>query len=465
MNMIGTEKRVALQEDNQIVEVFFQRPDEDDIVGNIYMGRVTKVLPGMQAAFVDIGTEKQGYLHRDDIPGVEVGKQISQLVHQGQAIVVQVVKTAIDTKGPKLTAKPELTGLYAVYMPYEKMVAVSRNIQDKEKKAVLQKLGMDHGGGFIFRSVCEEAALEDISKELIKLRETYETVLQTKGKIPFLVHTAKSFIDRVFHEIPAHTVSAIIVDDRRTQHMVEQKAGADKVVLYDGKQSIFTEYGIEQEIEKALKKIVWLKNGAYLLIEQTETMTVIDVNTGKFTGKQTQDDTILQTNLYAAREIARQLRLRDIGGMIAIDFINMKGREEKEKVKHELITALKKDGTATRVLDFTALGILEMTRKRKRKSLQDYMLSSCECCKGTGFSLAAETAAYMLQRELLQYRGTDYEAVLVEAGAAVQSIFKQIALETSISLEVQFIESGAHGYTIRHFGTLEEVEAKKNRGY
>jgi ribonuclease G len=258
MNMIGTEKRVALQEDNQIVEVFFQRPDEDDIVGNIYMGRVTKVLPGMQAAFVDIGTEKQGYLHRDDIPGVEVGKQISQLVHQGQAIVVQVVKTAIDTKGPKLTAKPELTGLYAVYMPYEKMVAVSRNIQDKEKKAVLQKLGMDHGGGFIFRSVCEEAALEDISKELIKLRETYETVLQTKGKIPFLVHTAKSFIDRVFHEIPAHTVSAIIVDDRRTQHMVEQKAGADKVVLYDGKQSIFTEYGIEPEFEKALKLIVWL---------------------------------------------------------------------------------------------------------------------------------------------------------------------------------------------------------------
>nr|WP_155891146.1 Rne/Rng family ribonuclease [Ectobacillus panaciterrae] len=462
VNVIGAEKRIALQEDETIVEVFFQRPDEEDIVGNIYMGRVTKVLPGMQAAFVDIGMEKQAYLHRDDIPSAEAGKQISQLVHQGQAILVQVVKEAIETKGPKLTAKPELTGMYAVYMPHENMAAVSRSIQNQEKKSALQQLGKEQGGGFIFRSACEEAPLEEVAKELQQLQKTYEILMQSKGKIPALVHTAKSFLDRVFHEIPLHTVSHIFVDDRESQKILEQKAGIDKVALHREKEELFVHYGIEHEIEKALKKVVWLKNGAYLLIEQTETMTVIDVNTGKFTGRLTQDDTVLQTNMHGAKEIARQLRLRDIGGMIAIDFINMKERDDKEKVKRALIAGLKKDGTVSRVFDFTALGILEMTRKRKRKSLRDYMLSPCECCKGTGFAWAAETAAYMLQRELLQYRGTDYEAVLVEAGKLVQGAFEQLELAAELSVEVLFTDSLSHGYIIRHFGTKEEIKRRQS---
>lgn len=461
MNMVGTEQRIALEEEGKIVEFFFRRPDDDEIVGNLYQARVTRVLPGMQAAFIDIGMDKQAYLHRDDIAAGN-GQPISQLVHQGQALLVQVIKNAVDQKGPKLTTKIELTGMYAVYMTTDPMVAISRNIEEASKRNELQELGTKLGGGFIFRTACKESSLSTIRMEIEKLKEIYGSIMRYKGNIPALVHSSQSFLDRVLKQIPSHTISTIYVDDSSVYKEVIRQVGKEKVILYNDKQSLFDYFHIEQQVEQAIKKVVWLENGAYLLIEQMETMTVIDVNTGKYTGKVEQTDTILQTNLHAATEIARQLRIRDIGGMIAIDFINMKEETSKEQVKRALIAALKKDSTTTRVFSFTALGILEMTRKRKKKSLRDYILAPCICCNN-GFALAPSAAAYQLQRELLQYKDSDYEAVLVEASSDLQEQFRKLQLNQVLSVEVSFVTNEVHTYQVRLFGTKSEVAKRKNK--
>ncbi|MFD3449543.1 Rne/Rng family ribonuclease [Microbacteriaceae bacterium 4G12] len=452
MNLLGAEKRIAVKEENEIVELFFQRPDEEDIVGNIYAARVLNVLPGMQAAFVDIGMDKSAYLHHDDMPG-------NESVHQGQALLVQVVKAAVDSKGPKVTSKLEFTGKYIVYMPYDATIAVSRKIKDEQVRRTLLELGQKYkeNGGFIFRSACERISPELIEREIQQLHHTYKQMKEKQGKVPFLVHTPLSFFNRLFNEIPVETVTEVIVDDRTAVNELKAAVGAEKVVYYGEKENIFVHYGVEQELEKALKKVVWLANGAYLLIEQTETMTVIDVNTGKFTGKQNLQDTVLKTNELAAKEIARQLRLRDIGGMILVDFINMKDPKAKETVRQTLIQAIKADGTPTRVLQFTALGILEMTRKRKRKSLRDYMMSACTC--HSGYTPSAETIAYELQRELLGYK-SDYEAVLVEAPSHVEEVFLLHNLQDTLRFSVYFIEGDVPHYRILHFGTKEEMKKR-----
>ncbi len=460
MNAVGAEKRIALEEEGQLVELFFQRPNDGGIAGNVYWGRVTRVLPGMQAAFVDIGTEKQAYLHRDDI-AKENGQHISQLIHQGQALLVQVVKDAIDQKGPKLTTKIELTGKYVVYLPTEPIVAISKSIDERSKREELHHLGTHLGGGFIFRTACKDASLSNVDLEAEKLKGMYEKLKRDKTTVPALVHTSRSFLEHVLQEIPSHTIATVYVDNSLAYKEVVKEVGEQKVILYKEKESIFDFFHIEQQIEQAMKKVVWLDNGAYLLIEQTETMTVIDVNTGKYTGKSEQADTVLHTNLYAAKEIARQLRLRDIGGMIAIDFINMKDEMSKERVKQELLHELKKDGTTTRVFSFTALGILEMTRKRKKKSLHDYLFAPCRFCKN-GFELAPDTIAYQLQRELLQYKGTDYEAVLVAASPSVQAIFQELHLDQGLPLDIVFQTKEVHDYTILFFGTKDEVVGRKN---
>lgn len=461
MNLLGEEKRIAVEEDGKLAELFLQHPNNEEIVGNIYRGRVVNVLPGMQAAFVDIGTEKHAYLRREDLLSFTEGASISQLVHQGQKIIVQVVKEAMDTKGPKVTTKIEFPGKYVVYIPSDSYSAVSKKIRNEGKRNELLQLGKQ--GGFVFRSACERAPIAHVQAEMEELRRLAEGI-QVSGqeKVPFLLYSSQALLTRLFREIPAETVSHIIVDDRLSVRELAERVGQEHVTLYTGKENIFLSYGVEHEIEKALKKIVWLENGAYLLIEQTETMTVIDVNTGKFTGKQTLQDTVRKTNEAAAIEIARQLRLRDIGGMILIDFINMKDDRDKEAVRNLLIAALKRENTPNRVFGFTALGILEVTRKRKRKSLRDMLGSPCGICNGRGFVSSPETEAYRLQRELLAYRGTDYEAVLVECSPDVQTIFRDGRLQEALTVEVQFIDNASPVYHIRHMGTREEVMQRRS---
>ncbi|MCP1125343.1 ribonuclease E/G [Bacillus sp. AFS018417] len=454
INYIGSEKRVAVEEEKEIVELLWQRNEQEQIVGNIYIGRVMRTIAGMNAAFVNIGLEKQAYLSYENVPS-------STRLHEGQALLVQVVKEAIDTKGPKITANIEFTGKYVVYMPYDTVFAVSRKIKDAKKRE--QLLALEEKGGFIFRSACEKVQIEEVQAEMRHLQSQFELVKkqEQKGKAPLLVHSPSSFLDRILQEIPVETVSEVIVDQRSMIQEFEEKIGAEKVTFFNEKTPLFSRYGIDREIEKALQKVVWLPNGAYLLIEQMETMTVIDVNTGKFTGKQNLQDTVLRTNEMAAKEIARQLRLRDIGGMILIDFINMKRREEKEKIREIVKSHLEKDHTYTRVLGFTELGILEMTRKRKKQSLRDVLLADCTICQSSGYVLSHETVAYELERELIAYNGTDDEAVLIAAHPNVQQIFFQKELHRNISFQIYFIDDAAVRYTIQRFGTKEEICARK----
>ncbi|EHL77616.1 rne/Rng family ribonuclease [Bacillus sp. 7_6_55CFAA_CT2] len=430
VNYAGSEKRVAIEEKKKIVEFLWKRNEEQEIVGHIYVGRVVRTIAGMNAAFVNIGLEKHAYLSYDDVPS-------SYRIHEGQAILVQVVKEAIDTKGPKLTANIEFTGKYVVYMPFDEMRAVSRKIKNNKRRQQLLQIEIEGTGGYIFRSASEKGAIEEIQAEMQELQQLYEELKRKEGqgKAPLLLHRPATFLDRVFQENPIETIEKVVVDTRSIVKELEDKIGKEKVSFYNEKSSMFNHFGIEREIEKALQKIVWLSNGAYLIVEQMETMTVIDVNTGKFTGKQNLQDTVLRTNEMAAEEIARQLRLRDIGGMILIDFINMKKREDKEKVRECLIAAMQDDRTYTRVLGFTELGILEMTRKRKKHSLRDVLLKECVPCKATGYVMSHETIAYELERELITYGNIEDEAVLIAAPKELQKQFLQKELQKIFHLK------------------------------
>ncbi|MCM3737123.1 Rne/Rng family ribonuclease [Bacillus cytotoxicus] len=454
INYSGSEKRVAVEEEKEIVELLWQRNEQAQIVGNIYIGRVMRTIAGMNAAFVNIGLEKHAYLSYENVPS-------SMRLHEGQALLVQVVKEAIDTKGPKITANIEFTGKYVVHMPYDTVFAVSRKIKNEKKRE--QLLALEETGGFIFRSACEKVQIQEVQAEMQRLQSQFELVKkqEQRGKAPLLSYSPSSFLDRILQEIPVETISQVIVDQRSMIQELEEKIGAEKITFFHEKTPLFARYGIDREIEKALKKVVWLPNGAYLLIEQMETMTVIDVNTGKFTGKQNLQDTVLRTNEIAAKEIARQLRLRDIGGMILIDFINMKRREEKEKIREIVKSHLEKDHTYTRVLGFTELGILEITRKRKKQSLRDMLLTDCKTCQGSGYVLSHETIAYELERELIAYNGIDDEAVLIAAHPNVQQIFFEKELQRNISFQVYFIDDDEVRYTIERFGTKEEICARK----
>lgn len=295
------------------------------------------------------------------------------------------------------------------------------------------------------------------------LQQLYEELKRKEGqgKVPLLLHRPATFLDRVFQENPIETIEKVVVDTRSIVKELEDKVGKEKVSFYNEKSSMFNYFGIEREIEKALQKIVWLPNGAYLIVEQMETMTVIDVNTGKFTGKQNLQDTVLRTNELAAEEIARQLRLRDIGGMILIDFINMKKREDKEKVRECLIAAMQGDRTYTRVLGFTELGILEMTRKRKKHSLRDVLLKECVPCKATGYVMSHETIAYELERELITYGNIEDEAVLIAAPKELQKKFLQKGLQKNIPFEIYFKDDIIEKYAIVRFGSKKEIVERK----
>ncbi|WP_026593513.1 Rne/Rng family ribonuclease [Bacillus sp. UNC437CL72CviS29] len=456
INYTGSEKRVAVEEKQEIVELLWQRNQEQEIVGHIYLGRVVRTIAGMNAAFVNIGLEKHAYLSYDDVPS-------SYRVHEGQALLVQVVKEAIDAKGPKLTANVEFTGKYVVYMPYDEMRAVSRKIKNNKKRQQLLEIQLEGSGGYIFRSACDKGAIDEVQIEMQHFQNLFKELKRKEdhGRAPVLLHRPATFLDRLFKENPIETIEKVIVDTRSIVLELQEKVGKEKVSFYNEKTSMFSHYGVEREIEKALQKIVWLSNGSYLIIEQMETMTVIDVNTGKFTGKQNLQDTVLRTNEIAAQEIARQLRLRDIGGMILIDFINMKKQEDREKVREKLISSLQRDRTYTRVLGFTELGILEMTRKRKKHSLRDVLLEDCSQCKTTGHVISDETIAYELERELITYSSVEDEAVLIAARAGVQKIFLQKELQKNIPFQIYFKDEEVEKYAIVRFGTKQEIMERK----
>jgi len=439
------EVRIALLEDDKLAEIYVERRGKERLVGNIYKGRVENVLPGMQAAFVDIGLDKNAFLYAGDIladtSDFEFGpnpehpdlrsKSIGEAVQQGQEIVVQILKQPGGAKGARITTHVTLPGRMLVLMPTVNHVGVSRRIKDEAERTRLKEVleGIKpEGMGVIVRTAAEYRSAEDFRDELELLVKLWKRI-QARCEViraPRLIHAEEPLVFRTVRDMFTPDVSEFVINEREYYDKVTALAAIiapnmkDRVKLYTGGASIFDDYGIESRIDKALEKKVWMKNGAYIIIDETEALTVIDVNTGKFIGDNDLQETILEANIEAAKEIAKQLRLRDISGIVVIDFIDMETEENKQKVIKALEAALSKDRTKTNVLGFTNLGLVELTRKKVRRKLSSIIKMTCPYCQGSGTVDSEETTALNLRRLILkQIAHSDAKEYLVEINPMV----------------------------------------------
>jgi ribonuclease G len=450
------ETRVAILEDDRLVELLVDRPDSRRSVGDIYVGKVEAVLPGIQAAFVDIGAEKSAFLHASDLIEAEEdedpedrepddadeesgngdgdGKAAPQVVanrrgpqrssrrhpapniadelKRGQTKLVQVIKEAIGTKGPRVTAQVSLAGRFLVYMPFASKVGVSRKIESREQRAKLRemvtKLVPPDEGGWIIRTVADDLTEASCKREIDHLLTLWKKIKrkQTSGRAPALLQRETSLTRGIVRDLLSDKVDLLLVDSKLLFNEVEQYLKQidpellPRVKLYTDEASLFDAYDIEAEIRNLFKQRVELPTGGYLIIQPTEALISIDVNTGRYTGKRDPESTILRTNVEAAREVARQLRLRDIGGIIVVDFIDMETRSNRDKVLQELRTHLGRDRARTKALAVSELGLVEMTRQRVRPSLWHSMTTDCPTCAASGRVFTPEVVARRLERAL-----------------------------------------------------------------
>ncbi|KHF40932.1 RNAse G [Halalkalibacter okhensis] len=489
--MATRERRAAIVENDRVVELMVERTLENRIVSNVYRGRVVNVLPGMQAAFVDIGREKNGFLYRDDLLSFHLSNEdeekkkersISEFVKQGEELLVQVTKEGFGSKGPRLTGVVSFPGQFLVYMPEGDYVGVSRRFSNEAERERWRDIaeGIIEGNeGLIIRTSCEGKQAEVITQEFHFLRKLWKELWKegkTK-KAPALIHQDSGLIERIVRDFSFADIDKMVVDRLDDYQVLKELLEpfpklADSLSLYREKENIFSAYGIEKELERALRRQIWLKNGAYLMIDQTEALTVIDVNTGKFTGKTNLHDTVRKTNSEAAKEIARQLRLRDISGIIVIDFIDMKRAEDREYVQNVFEKALKHDRTKTNVLGMTGLGLLEMTRKKVRQNLQSSLSKTCPTCSGKGVVLSDEAQAFKIERQLWEYRGMDEEALVLELPAPVSTVlFGQKGehlkrLEEALGFRILVYPNKRlqeEKFSFRYIGTLDEAIARLER--
>ena len=419
INVTPQETRVAVIQQGVVLEVQVERASARGLVGNIYMGRVVRVLPGMQSAFVDIGGGRAAFLHVADIWGHrqdgEPGKPIEKLLAEGQNLLVQVVKDPIGTKGARLSTQVSMAGRLLVYLPQESHIGISQRIEDEEERLHLreklqQLLPPDITGGFIVRTMAEAAGERELLADIDYLRKLWHGIQdKARGAAPAaLLYRDLDLSLRVLRDFANDETTRILVDSRETFQKVQTFAleftpnVAARLEHYSGARPLFDLYGVEDEIEKAMARRVDLKSGGYLIIDQTEALTTVDVNTGGFVGVRSFDDTIFKTNLEAAQVIARQLRLRNLGGIIIIDFIDMDSEEHRNAVLNEFRKALVGDRTRMTVNGFTQLGLVEMTRKRTRESLAHVLCEPCPVCQGRGELKTAQTVCYQILRELLR---------------------------------------------------------------
>jgi len=419
INFTPQETRVAVLHQGVVQELHIERTASRGIVGNIYLGKVVRILPGMQSAFIDVGLERTAFLHVGDIlearvPG-EPLRPIERMLVDGQSILVQAIKDPIGTKGARLSTQMSLAGRMLVYLPQEKHIGVSQRIENEsEREALRERLTRlvpeDEPGGFIVRTSAEGADDETLSADINYLRKLWRDIKETGSRQspPSVVYQELSLGLRVLRDFVNGETARIVVDSRENHQKVVAFAEeyTPKVLPliehYTGQRPLFDLHGVEDEIEKALARRVELKSGGYLIIDQTEAMTTIDVNTGGFVGHRNFDDTIFKTNLEAAQVIARQLRLRNLGGIIIVDFIDMETADHRDSVLTEFNRALARDHTKMTVNGFTALGLVEMTRKRTRESLAHVLCEPCPTCAGKGEVKTARTVAYEILRELLR---------------------------------------------------------------
>ncbi|HKC10840.1 MAG TPA: Rne/Rng family ribonuclease [Vicinamibacteria bacterium] len=424
------ETKVALLEDGVVSELFIEREAHRGIVGNVYKGRVTRVLPGMQSAFVDLGLERDAFLHADDVfeelpenlltpeeqaPAANGNRHapIEDRLREGQEILVQVMKEPLGTKGARITSHVSLPGRYLVLMPTVEHVGVSRKIVDEEErrrlKGLLKQIRQDRGGGgLIARTAGQGRSPEDFERDGRYLARTWDEAraLATREPAPALLHRELSLVQRLLRDLLSGDIASIRLDSerefQRTLDLVNllQPELGPRVRLYDAPQNILEEHGVAPEIERALRSKVWLPSGGYIVINQTEALVAIDVNTGRYVGKKTLEDTLLRANLDAVREIVRQIRLRDLGGIIVVDFIDMEERKSRQRVMAALEQELRKDRSPSKVLSVNEFGLIILTRKRVRQSLERLLCQTCPYCTGSGMIKSVATVCSEIYDEV-----------------------------------------------------------------
>ena len=422
INVTPQETRVAMLGEGVVQELHIERSSARGLVGNIYLGRVARVLPGMQSAFVEIGLERAAFLHVADIwehrqngHGGSDARPIEKILHEGQALLVQVIKDPIGTKGARLSTQVSLAGRLLVYLPQDSHIGISQRIEDEaERESLREKLQLllPDGliGGFIIRTMAETATGREMENDIGYLTKLWADLNSRAGIVPApaLLYQDLNLAQRVLRDMATEETLRIVVDSRETFVRMREFAAeytpalTEQIQHHSGERPLFDLYSVEDEIEKALARRVDLKSGGYLIVDQTEAMTTIDVNTGGFVGGRSFDDTIFKTNLEAAQVIARQLRLRNLGGIIIIDFIDMENLDHRNAVLAELNRALEPDRTRLSVNGFTQLGLVEMTRKRTRESLAHVLCEPCPTCRGRGELKTAQTICYEILREIVR---------------------------------------------------------------
>jgi ribonuclease G len=475
------ETRVALLENKLVTEIFIERAKDRGNTGNVYKGRVVKVLPGMQAAFVDIGLEKSAFLYVADVYNsveeyahmmaeditaeeeeIEIEEEgrprrrrpssmtIEELLQEGQEIIVQVAKEPIGTKGARVTSYVTLPGRYAVYMPTVDHIGISRRIESEAERKRLKDIVMSlkkPGAGYIVRTVSEGQDEAELKRDMDFLELLWQRILKKNEKLsaPSVLHYDLDLVFRTIRDLFTPDVEKLVIDSPSEFQRVKEFADAylpqlsEKVELYDKEEPIFDAYDVEIEISRALGRKVWLKSGGYIVIDQSEALTAIDVNTGRYVGKRNLEDTILKTNLEAVREIAYQLRLRNIGGIIILDLIDMEKEENRRKVYTSLQEYLSHDKAKTNIYHLSDLGLIEMTRKRTRESLGRSLCDPCPYCEGRGFIKSSVTVCYEIFREIRRIAHSSKEKkIMVSVNPEVADLLFDEERQGVDDLELEF---------------------------
>jgi len=441
VNVTPQETRVAVVENGMLQEVFIERARRRGLVGNIYRGVVSRVLPGMQAAFIDIGLDRAAFLHASDIALIDSDDKaevanddnITRLLHEGQKLLVQVIKDPLGTKGARLTTHITIPSRYLVFMPETENVGVSQRIEDEAERQRLRQIVLaerdeENPGGFILRTAAEGVDEESIASDLHFLQRLWASVREqmSKAKAGEVVYEDLPLVLRVLRDISDSEVEKLRIDSRETFQRVDRFVRQftpellNKLEYYPGERPVFDLYGIDDEIQRALERKVQLKSGGHLVFDQTEAMTTIDVNTGAYVGHRNLEETIFKTNLEAAQAIIRQLRLRNLGGIIIVDFIDMQTDEHKRQVLRALEKHVERDNANCHISEISSLGLVQMTRKRTRESLEHILCEPCPTCGGRASVKTAETVCYEIFREILrESRQFDVQQLLVLASQEV----------------------------------------------
>jgi ribonuclease G len=457
INVGPREIRAALVEEGVLQELLIERVNHRGLISNIYKGRVSRVLPGMQAAFIDIGLERAAFLHASDIvqpSDAENGEkegappktdEIQSLVTEGGEIFVQVLKDPLGTKGARLTTFITIPSRYLVFMPKGHGVGISARIEDEAERQRLRDAALSYmqphePGGYIVRTAAEGASAEALRADMVFLQKLWSVLAEKSVNIKpgNLVHEDLPLTLRVLRDVVSSGVEKVSVDHGDSlAHMIEfartfMPELASRIELYDSERPLFDLYGVEDEIQRSLERKVPLKSGGYLIFDQTEAMTTIDVNTGAYVGHRNLEETIFRTNLEASVALARQVRLRNLGGIIIIDFIDMQEEEHRNQVRQALEKALESDHAKTNISSVSPLGLVEMTRKRTRESLEHVLCTACPTCEGRGFVKTNETVCYEIFREILrQARQFKYKEMMV---LAHQDVIERLLDEESAAL-------------------------------